>query len=266
MTKQEEEFKKTMAWQSAKAKPLPGSGDKIYCKICKAAITSKNRVSSKAPFTQICKVCETRMLLEALEYPHNTVTFPKKGVLFGSKNERSVIDADFAERGKALKTITELQTAPTSIESINYKVGAQGYPENVEAFEKEVERQHPVSHEDTTMLTRAEWQARKDSEARRFTDVRPEKWVLKALNELRVRWDIIGGDFTEVTKKWFIDHPADLVFICKNNVKRTEAKRWQGFKGGLKGGRPKKYHSPEERRKAKAESQRKRTAKNRRTK
>jgi len=44
-------------------------------------------------------------------------------------------------RKSQLRSITEIQTQKTAVEKIGYKVGTQGYPENVEAFEREVQRQ-----------------------------------------------------------------------------------------------------------------------------
>ena len=40
-----------------------------------------------------------------------------------------------------LQSITEIQTRKTAIEKVGYKVGTQGYPENVEAFERTVREQ-----------------------------------------------------------------------------------------------------------------------------
>jgi hypothetical protein len=70
-----------------------------------------------------------------------------------------------------------------------------------------------------------------------------------------------GGDFSQTTINWFKDHPADLIYLSEHKEARTEAKRWQGFKGGIKskgGGRPRKYHTPLEKKEAKKKSQQRR--------
>ena len=169
------------------------------------------------------------------------------------------------------------QLKPTALEVINYKTGTQGYPENVKAFEKEVEKQHPtiriISFRD--LKSREEINRERAAARLNLADMRSDKWVLQKLNALRLPsptqikrgkpekklLGLKGGDFSESTIKWFKDHPADLIFLSECAKNKTEARRWAGFKGGIKskgGGRPKKYHTPTERREAKAEGQKRR--------
>lgn len=158
------------------------------------------------------------------------------------------------------------QLKPTVLEVINYKTGTQGYPENVEAFEKMVEKQDPHSHAATDLMSKEQW--RRETEAAiPYTDFRMEKTVHDALNEMRKRWNVKGGDFSEVTKKWFKDHPADVIYLNTHRASYSQARKWAGFKIGLKGKGRKVTRvkmTPIERKKAKAEAQRRRAKEARR--
>jgi hypothetical protein len=84
------------------------------------------------------------------------------------KVEKSGIDSSFTKDGKSIEQDTQLK--PTALEVINYKTGTQGYPENVEAFEKMVAEQEPHSHEPTNLLSKREWQAKSDERRLNKTD------------------------------------------------------------------------------------------------
>ena len=160
------------------------------------------------------------------------------------------------------KDISETQTKPTALEVINYKTGAQGFPENVEAYEKTVEEQDPHGHAATDLMSKEQW--RRETEAAvPYTDFRMEKAVYDAMNDMKKRWGLVRCDFNEATKKWFNEHPADVIYLNTHKVSYSEARKWAGFKTGLKGkGRKvtRAKMTPMERKKAKAEGQRKRAA------
>lgn len=175
----------------------------------------------------------------------------------------------------------ELPPKPSLLEVKGYKVGSQGYPQNVKAFEKEVEKQAPHVRIDSQQGLRSKLERERERDAARLNiaDMRTEKWVLDKLNSLRIpiltqikrgkrEMKILGmegGDFSPVTIEWFRTHPADLIFLEKDV--KTEARRWRGYLGGIKskgGGRPRSKKTVEEKREAHKIYLRKRAAEARR--
>lgn len=152
------------------------------------------------------------------------------------------------------------QSEPSLLERKGYKVGSQGYPQNAEAFEREVATQDPHRHVPTDLFSRGEYIHHAQA-AIPYTDFRVEKEVFEALNDMRERWGLVGGDFSNATQQWFKDHPADVIYLNMHKTSYNEARKWAGFKIGQKG-KGRKVKRPKmttlERKIAKKKSQQKR--------
>ena len=161
------------------------------------------------------------------------------------------------EKSERKQSVSIDQTSPSTLEKAGYKVGSQGYPENVQAFEKEVAKQHPSTRPDYYDLEKE----------RSLEDTKPDKFVFDYLNTLRKRFKLIGGEFSETTERWFKENPPDVVAIALYKDSVSQRRKERGRKMGLKsksGGRPKKFHTLKERKEAKKMAQQKRTDKMRR--
>ena len=149
------------------------------------------------------------------------------------------------------------QTTPSTLEKVDYKVGSQGYPKDVKAFEKEVTKQHPTTRQEYRDIQREEG----------LEDSKPDKFIYEYLNALRRRFNLVGGKFSDATERWFKEHPPDVVALALYKDSVTRRRKEAGRKMGLKskgGGRPKKFHTLKERKEAKKVSQKKRAKEMRR--